>query len=339
MILEEYIDLWTKKIQSENILDESIITSNRSEILKAFKDDFSEERLVPNVDFLKIAYNLINKRLLKNILPSSNEIKLLVKSHPERNYVGCAAYRVIPNENKLFVRGIMLNSSRMLTLHGWLEVILHEMIHVVDFTTVPEHFLAAQEQKYDSHGEWFLSYGKQFLKDGFNVKQYCTTVIGINSEDVEVQKFMKEHVLVLLDGFEGLLGKGINLVDKKDLKSYMKYCMTWYKKGYFKGLKRFIILKSENPEIVNIKLFNPNDINKKPEYDFYTERFIKQYGPFKKVITYKIPERMLLEDRDELDYDEMNHLDDSYSRKIYDNITNVVDLKKIDDESYEITIA
>jgi hypothetical protein len=49
MILEEYIDLWAKKIQSENILDESIITSNKSEILKAFKDDISEERFVPNV--------------------------------------------------------------------------------------------------------------------------------------------------------------------------------------------------------------------------------------------------------------------------------------------------
>lgn len=35
----------------------------------------------------------------------------------------------------------------------------------------------------------------------------------------------------------------------------------------------------------------------------------------------------------------MNRIDDEYARKMYDNISNVVDVKKVDDETYEVSIA
>lgn len=44
------------------------------------------------------------------------------------------------------------------------------------------------------------------------------------------------------------------------------------------------------------------------------------------------------EDKDEVDYDEMNHIDDEYARSIYDNIGGVYDVEKIDDDEYEISL-
>lgn len=71
--------------------------------------------------------------------------------------------------NKVWATAITLNGSRTLTSHEWLEVVLHEMIHVLDYETNPEHFLGYMGRSYDVHGSWFLNYGKKFWSEGFHV--------------------------------------------------------------------------------------------------------------------------------------------------------------------------
>ena len=70
---------------------------------------------------------------------------------------------------------------------------------------------------------------------------------------------------------------------------------------------------------------------------WFTEDFQKKYGPFEEIS--EINTSNVQEDRDETDYEEMNHIDDEYARQIYDHITNVVDVRKIKDGEYEVSIA
>lgn len=60
-----------------------------------------------------------------------------------------------------------------MTVHNWLEVVLHEIIHILDYQTNPSHFLYGNRIDYDPHGPWFLNKGKEFLSEGFNVQKYC----------------------------------------------------------------------------------------------------------------------------------------------------------------------
>ena len=44
------------------------------------------------------------------------------------------------------------------------------------------------------------------------------------------------------------------------------------------------------------------------------------------------------EDKDEVEYDDMNHIDDDYAKHLYDNIKGVVDVEKKSDDEYIVTI-
>lgn len=69
-----------------------------------------------------------------------------------------------------------------MTVHNWLEVVLHEIIHILDYQTNPHHFLYGNRKHYDPHGSWFLNKGKEFESEGFNVQKYCKSN---NSIDID----------------------------------------------------------------------------------------------------------------------------------------------------------
>ena len=44
------------------------------------------------------------------------------------------------------------------------------------------------------------------------------------------------------------------------------------------------------------------------------------------------------EDKDEVEYDDMNHIDDDYAKHLFDNIKGVVDVEKRSDDEYIMSI-
>jgi len=169
MNIETQIRNWTKMILRESCLDESTIPHDEQTLRNSFPKDVSEEKYVPTQEFLETAYEIMNEEFFGNQLPKPERLLFIIKSLPRSNFIGMASYRINRFEQTITPTAITLNSSRTLTLHEWLEVVLHEMVHVCDYVNYPEHFLGYGGRYYDSHGTWFLNYGKQFEKDGFHV--------------------------------------------------------------------------------------------------------------------------------------------------------------------------
>ena len=59
-----------------------------------------------------------------------------------------------------------------------LNTLLHEMIHIADYTLHPEHFIRngrpVSGHHYDAHGYWFLAEAKRIEKFGWTVSKHVT---------------------------------------------------------------------------------------------------------------------------------------------------------------------
>ena len=97
------------------------------------------------------------------------------------------------------------------------------------------------------------------------------------------------------------------------------------------------VLKSSNPDVLRLKSIRMKNYHSSYSWYWFTEDFQKKYGPFEEIS--EINTSNVQEDRDETDYEEMNHIDDEYARQIYDHITNVVEVNKVKDGVYDIGIA
>ena len=342
-ILNKFNDYTSYKLlEGDDFLLESLTPHNWEALLGSFSHDVSDEKFTPDIEFLYNAYDLLNDKFFRNTLPYPDALfRLKVKSLPKNNCLGYSACRMHFRNREVKATGITLNSAKMLTLHEWLEVVLHEMVHVVDYIQNPSHFLNG---KYDAHGDWFLSFGRQFEKDGFHVQRYCEVEVEINTDDKKVQKLINDRVFLKLEGYEH--GKNnpnqcVLVLSDKLIDRYIGLLQERADIGYMPGLESVTILQSSNPNIVRLKQLRMNDIYSKVKWYWFSEDFKQKYGPFEEKGKIMINRKndSITEDKDEMEFDGMNHIDDAYARKIYDQIDGVVDVKKIDDDDYEITIS
>ena len=297
------------------LLLESATPSDLETIMASFNSDVSDEKFSPTTEFLKISYDKLNSELFGNELPSN--IDLVVKSAPSQSFFGRATATIYRRLRKLTPKSIILNGSATLTLHEWLEVVVHEMVHIADYTFHPEHFFG---RKYDAHGPWFLEFGKKFEKDGFHVQKYCNAEYGINTDDKKVKKQMNDMLLIEFSPGEiirvspTMKYKVVNILEAKRYKN-LKFWTT------------------ENPLAVKLSQWRPRDRYSALRYYYFTDAFKEKYGPFKEITMNPINE-----DKDEVEYDDMNHIDDDYAKHLYDNIKGVVDVEKKSDDEYIMSI-
>lgn len=205
---EELIEFWAKEVVNHydyrNIdesmsVSESTIPHDNDTIEKSFKGDIISERFAPTVEFLETAYDVFNSKFFDSKLPDG--LKMVVRASIRSSAVGSASYHLNRMTNTVHAVGITLNAANKLTIHDWLEVVLHEMVHVYDYQNNPEHFIGYMRRFYDAHGKWFLDFGKQFEQYGFNVQKYCKSVIEINTDNRRIQNSIKKAAFILLDGF------------------------------------------------------------------------------------------------------------------------------------------
>ena len=121
----------------------------------------------------------------------------MVSNAPRARYMGLAGYQInrfLKHVTPMFIK---LNGSRKMTVHNWLEVVLHEMIHILDYQTNPSHFLYGNKNSYDSHGSWFLNKGKEFLSEGFNVQKYCNSNQTIDTDNPSIRNKINNMRFIL----------------------------------------------------------------------------------------------------------------------------------------------
>lgn len=316
------------------LLNESKITNDRKELLKSFNKDISDEKFSPTEDFLVTAYDILNERFFNGLLPMHIEFK--VSSSVTSPFIGLASYKFNRDKGTVWATSVTLNGSRKLSVHEWLEVVLHEMVHVYDYETNANHFLGYEE--YDPHGEWFLTTGREFEPEGFHVQKFCDADIEMNTDDRRVQGRIANTLLLVLDGITARSGDpGLIAISKKDKDKYIDIFTKLGREKRIDGLKGLTIMKSDNPAIASLSKTRMRD--ERSSFGIYgrSEGFENKYGPFEEVE--HIDLSTVTEDKDETEYDDMNRIEDDYARHIYDSIEGVVDVKRTGKDEYEVSIA
>ena len=262
--------------------------SDMESINASFNKDASDEKFTPTVEFMKVVYNKMNKEFFFNYLPNESEIRFIVKPFGNKEEIGSAPYSKSHKKHEITPKGVMLNSSYKLTLHGWMEAMLHEMIHISDYLLNPDRFY---DNEYEPHGDWFMAQGKRFQKHGFNITKYCKLDLEMNDEIDEIEELDEPNLFILFNMTDLPNKDKIIRILPKDKESAIEVLRK-------NGAKDASLRTSRNPLSNEIDCWEPGNIM---EYSPFNVPFIKFYGPFKREELLDVSNPISESDEDELD--------------------------------------
>ena len=256
------------------LIKESRTPSDIETINASFNHDVSDEKYTPTKKFLKNGYDMLNEKLFNNRLPSDFEFKI------EHGLKDNAAGHTYANDNKkegeFVIDGVSLNGTLMMTIHSWLEKILHEMIHVMDFKFHPEHFVDARKTgvPYDEHKGWFMEQANKFKNKGFNVEKTLKSSweTSVDDDDIKVKNSSFTYLKISHHplGWDEILK--IDSSDKSNVMSILKN----------KKYTHIVEIKTSN--LNSVRLDNTKVEANKPIMSYHADdEFNDRYGPFEKV--------------------------------------------------------
>lgn len=160
-----------------NLIQESyykILESNSTFKYTPHKDDVSPSREAITVtsDMLSKWYSLFNKWYFDNKLPEIDKLQFVADYFMGEKFVGqtYGLRRIIQDKITIIPTKICYNLSIPTHEEMFMNVLLHEMIHVLDYVYYTEHFL---DEKYDPHGNFFMSQANRINEYGWNIDKTC----------------------------------------------------------------------------------------------------------------------------------------------------------------------
>lgn len=260
--------------------------SDMDSINASFSKDVSNEKFTPTVDFMKAVYDKMNKELFFNYLPSASEIRFMVRRLENKSDIGSAPFSKSTKKHEVTPTAIVLNSSCKLTIHGWIEVMLHEMIHVSDYLLNPDSYY---DSDYDPHGDWFMKQGKRFKKYGLNVTKYCEVDIDHNDEigEDECMDNKRNMFLVFRKSKDNLCFR----IDAENKDNAMEFLSR-------QGVKKAFMLSTRNPFSEEVDVWRPGKSISPIDFNDTT---ITLYGPFRREELLDVSNPVSESEEDELD--------------------------------------
>ena len=274
-----------------NVLAESFENPTYEEIKDAYRpapgSEAATKKINPTVDFMKKAYSIFNKELFGGKLPPNLELDVDVNTSDTA--FGRAGYKCDSLNEEIIPRHITLNNRYQMTFHDWLDVLLHECIHIFEYVTNPEPFLRRHSGgRYDAHGPWFLNVASRFDDLGFNVRKYCTATpgsFGINMDDRRIARAVSrqlgQYVAARLVGVQEERGGGVVKISRKMLPRLEEILRQtrnvnglWWSK-----VRKLEYYVTENPLFANLKKAIPKDEFSGFRY-YYWDSIEAKYGPF-----------------------------------------------------------
>ena len=286
-----------------------------------------------------MAYAIFNSKFFGGTLPP--RLAFIIKSQPTKSYIGTASYVYDNYRHSVKATAITLNAANTLTLHEWLEVVLHEMIHVLDYETNPQHFLGYMRRSYDAHGYWFMEQGKKYEKWGFHVQRYCNADFGVNTDDRRIQNRLDSSVFLYMQGKDRPL---IMKMSRSSKDKNLVFILDRIKRGssFGIGVKEIKVMTSSNPKIAMLTDLRMRNGSSKISWWWFTDDFKKKYGPFKVEDTVKVPgKRRMNEDAPEeqpFERKKEEQEPEEVIEEIKDGIGDVEEVKDIGNDKFIVTI-
>ena len=256
------------------LISEAYTPSDLDDIKNSFNGDVSDEKYTPTKKFLKNGYDMLNEKLFNNRLPSDFEFK--IEHSLEDNDAGHTYANDDKKEGEFVIDCVSLNGTIMMTIHSWLETILHEMIHVMDFKFHPEHFVDARKTgvPYDEHKGWFMEQANKFKNKGFNVEKTLKSSweTSVDDDDIKAKNSLFTYLKISHHplGWDEILK--IDSSDKSNVMSILKN----------KKYTHVVEIKTSN--LNSVRLDNTKVEANKPIMSYHADdEFNDRYGPFEKV--------------------------------------------------------
>ena len=126
-------------------------------------------------------YDKFNEEFFGGLLPN-----IQFNVNRSKNSWGFASYKYDYKNDTIIPQAITLSNYYDSPEKVKLNTLLHEMIHIADYTLHPEHFIKnghrVSGHRYDAHGWWFQNEAKRIEKFGWIITKHIT------KEEEEVSK-------------------------------------------------------------------------------------------------------------------------------------------------------
>ena len=151
-------------------------------------------------NWIKKNYNKFNQELWNGMLPN---IELKV-SRAKHNW-GCAYFRYDWPNSTIVPQKITISNYYDSPENVKIQTLLHEMIHIADYTFHPEHYIKngrkVSGRQYDAHGYWFNVEAKRISKEsGYSVTNRVTkeeqSCSKLSDNSKKLLKLKNDHSLV-----------------------------------------------------------------------------------------------------------------------------------------------
>ena len=153
--------------------------------------------MLVTTSWIKNNYQKYNKLYFGGVLPNIDfKISRSKKTWGYASY----AYNLISNE--VTPTSITISNYFESPENIKLTTLLHEMIHIYDYTINPTHFVKnGKKVRYDSHGDWFKTEAARIYKlSGLDIQEFVTKeeeeVSQLSSKAAQNLEYQKEVALV-----------------------------------------------------------------------------------------------------------------------------------------------
>ena len=243
---------------------------------------------------------------------------------------------------RVWTKAVTLNGSRTLTLHEWLEVVLHEMIHVLDYETNPQHFIGYMRRGYDAHGHWFMTEGEKYTKYGFHVKKFCNADYGMNTDDSKVKNRIDNSVFIFMNDNKDPYPMIIKS-SRKNLDRNLEGIVSRIGKGgsFGAGVNQIILMTSNNPKIASLKDLRMRDRTSRIAWWWYTDKFQGNFGPFEQervIDVMRAKNKSRVSEDGEKPEEIEPETPEEVMDEIEDNIEGVEDVKEVGNDKFVVSI-
>lgn len=188
-------------------------------------------------------YNKFNKQLWEGKLP-----KIQFKTNRARQSWGFASYRFDYANDTIIPEGITMSNYYDSPEAVKLQTLLHEMIHIADYTFHPERFFKngrrISTRTYNAHGWWFNAEAERITKlTGYTITSHVTKEEIRKSTFSEKTKRCIEHkqnsaLLCVIKGTHCNFWFKTDIYKVKMLKRTIK-SYTFYRIGEIKSIKYY----------------------------------------------------------------------------------------------------
>lgn len=151
--------------------------------------------MLVNISWMKKNYEKYNNLYFNGVLP-----EITFKVSRSRKTWGYASYRWYRTGSVIPVSITMSNyydSPELVKL----TTLLHEMIHIYDYTINPHHFIRnGRKVRYDAHGWWFKDECTRLKKFGWDIEKYVTAeeqaVSSLTERSARLEKSKQANALL-----------------------------------------------------------------------------------------------------------------------------------------------